>query len=165
MNVVERFAAEAELFSQWAEAGSESGAAAARSGLLRLTRLYSAALELPNCAGGSDEVPDVRVDNAEWNAVFGHAVRLPFDYYGEVFNPLLVPAEEPVVGSIADDIADIYRDVVTGLRHFRAGRRDEALWEWTFSLQSHWGAHVTSAIRVLHCWLTTNDPARLSAEV
>lgn len=165
MDVVKRFATEAERFAKWAEAGSDSGALAARNGLLHLTRLYLTALELPASAGSDEDVPDVRVDDATWKSVFANAGRLPLDFYGEVFNPLPVPAEQPVTASLADDIADIHRDVVTALRHYRAGRRDEALWHWTFSLQSHWGEHVTGAIRALHCWLAANDFSRLSAEV
>jgi hypothetical protein len=76
-----------------------------------------------------------------------------------------VPADKPVTASLADDIADIYRDVVSGLRHYRAGHRDEAVWQWTFTLQSHWGGHITGAIRALHCWLAANDLSRLSGGV
>jgi hypothetical protein len=167
LDAVDRFVAEAELFARWATAGTDEAALAARNGLLRLTRLYSAGLELPASSGGdeTDESVSVEVDRSEWKRVLAHAARLPLDYYGEVFNPLPVPPEEPVVGSVADDIADVYRDVVTGMRHFQAGRRAEALWEWTFSLQSHWGEHATGAIRALHCWLARNDPSGLSAEV
>ena len=164
---VERFVTEAQLFAQWATAATDEDAFAVRSGLLRLTHLYSAGLELPVSSGDieTDKSISVRVDDAEWKQVFAHAAAsLPFDLYGEVYDPLPVPPEEPVVGSLADDIADVYRDVVTGLRHFQADRRAAALWEWTFSLQNHWGQHATSAIRALHCWLATNDPQRLSAE-
>ena len=165
MDVVERFAAEVQQFAAWARAGTDSGAVAARNGLLHLARLHLFALELPASAGRTGEdLPDARVDDAEWKSVFANAARLPFNFYGEVFDPLPVPAEESVVASLADDIADIYRDVVTGLRHYQAERCDEALWQWAFSLQAHWGEHITGAIRALHCWLAANDPSRLSAE-
>lgn len=164
MDVVERFAIEAERFARWAEGGTDAGALAARAGLLHLVRLYLAALELPVSGGGTDkDVPDVRVDDMRWRSIFAHAARLPLNFYGEVYDPLPMPATEPVVASLADDIADIYRDVVSGLRHYQAGRRDEAVWEWTFSLQAHWGHHITGAIRALHCWLAANDPSALAA--
>lgn len=159
---VERFAAEAEQFEQWAKSGSDTGAEAARNGLLRITRLYAAALELPALKDNS-EYDTNRVEDAEWRVVLAIAARLPFDYYGEVFNPLPVPPEAPCVGSLADDIADIYRDVVSGLRTYRAGRPNLAVEQWTFWLESHWGEHATSAIRALHCWLARNDPGWLSA--
>ncbi len=165
MDAVEHFAAEVERFATWADAGSDSGGLAARNGLLHLTRLYLAALELPASAGPDPDAPDVCVDDATRASVLANAARLPLDFYGEVFDPLPVPAEEPVVASLTDDIADIYRNVVTGLKHYQAGRREEALWQWTFSLQSHWGEHVTGAIRALHCWLAANEESRLSAEM
>lgn len=166
MDPIDRFAIEAELFARWAAEGTDEGAIAVRNGLLRFTRLYLAGLEIPECGGdtGTDGSVSVRIDDAEWDMVFAHAARLPFDYYGKVSDPQPVPPEESLIGSLADDIADIYRDVVTGLRHFQAGRRAEAIWQWTNSLQIHWGRHASSAIHALHCWLAANDPARLSAD-
>ena len=165
LDAVARFAGEAASFAEWAEADTMTGEFAARDGLLRLTRLYLAALELPASWAGDADVPGARVTDAETRAVFANARRLPLDFYGEVYDPLPIPAEAPLLGSLADDIADIHRDVLTGLRLYRAGRHDEAIWNWTFSLQSHWGEHVTGAIRALHCWLARNAPLRLSAEV
>jgi hypothetical protein len=91
-------------------------------------------------------------------SVLQEAARLPVDNYGWIFDPLVVPPEEPVVASVADDIADIYRDVVTGLRLDQLGRRTEAVWHWSFYLSRHWGLHATGAIRALHCWLAQEAP-------
>ena len=82
--------------------------------------------------------------------------------YGEVFDPLTIPSEEPVIGSIADDIIDIYRDVVTGLRAYRLGDLANARWEWAFNFAHHWGEHATGAIRALHAWLAANAPDDLA---
>jgi hypothetical protein len=46
---------------------------------------------------------------------------LPLNHYSTCFDPLIVPAEEPVVGSIPDDLADIWRDVKRGLALYEAG--------------------------------------------
>ena len=81
-----------------------------------------------------------------------------------MFDPLPVPPEEPVVGSLTDDIADIYRDVIPGLREYELGRRAQAVWEWGFGLRHHWGEHATGAIRALHCRLAANAFDRLAAE-
>src|SRR5262249_48569314 len=88
-------------------------------------------------------------------AVFAAASRLPVDYYAEVFDPSVIPTEVPVIASIADDIADIYRDVVSGLGAYQVGRRAQAIWEWRFGFEHHWGGHATGAIRALHAWLAT----------
>lgn len=117
VNTVERFAAEAIAFREWAACGTDSGETAARNALLHITKLYIAALELPPVP--SEELngqhDDDRVDDAEWRAILSSASRLPFDYYGAIIDPLIVPPEDsPVVCSLSDDIADIYRDVVSG---------------------------------------------------
>ncbi len=165
MDTVEQFAAVAIAFREWATRGTDTGEYAGRNALLHITRLYLAALELP--PAWSEELADQpdakRLDDAELRALFV-AGRLPFDYYAEVFNPLVMPPEDPVSGSLADDIADIYRDVIMGLREYEAGRRAQAVWEWGFRLQSHWGEHATGAIRSLHCWLAANAFDRLASD-
>lgn len=166
MDAVGRFAAEVGAFRAWA-LGDDAGAAAARNALLRITRLYLAALELP--PAWSDELvdrPDAgRVGNAEWRAVLAAARRLPLDEYGTVFDPTVVPPEHSAtVGSLSDDITDIYRDVVSGLCALEAGRRAEAVWEWGFGFCHHWGEHATGAIRALHAWLAANAADRLSSD-
>jgi hypothetical protein len=162
----ERFAAEATAYSEWAVRGTDTGQYAARNALLHITRLYLASLELP--PAWSDELADPpdaqRVGDGERLSVCAAVRRLPLDCYAEVFDPLAEKPEEPVTRSLADDIADIYRDVVTGLRDYEAGRRAQAVWEWGFGLRHHWGEHATGAIRALHCWLAANAFDRLAAD-
>jgi len=57
--------------------------------------------------------------------------------------------ERPVHGRISDDVADVAIELVHGLRHYEAGRVDEALWWWQFSFLSHWGAQALNAQRAL----------------
>lgn len=159
MDPVEQFAKEAAIFEQWARGAAGSGEEAVHEALIRLLQLYLVGLTLPSAS--SDRLSeDMRVSDEEWRVVHASCARLPLDLYGEVFNPLDLPPLTPVVGSIADDIADIYRDVVTGLRAFRAGLKAEAAWHWRFHFQIHWGEHVTGAIRALHCWLVATRNAR-----
>lgn len=158
MDPVDNFVNEAEAFARWASHGNDTEALAARNGLTLLTSLYLAALKLPDAGTHEEDTPDLTISDEEWHAVYKRASRLPLDYYSEVFNPLPVPSEEPVTASLSDDIADIYRDVVTGLNYYRGGFHQEAAWQWKFSLDYHWGEHITGAIRALHCWLSQNDP-------
>jgi hypothetical protein len=44
----------------------------------------------------------------------------------------------PVVASLADDIADIYRDLKKGFALL--GSRDGAVWEWRHGFEHHWAA-------------------------
>lgn len=98
-----------------------------------------------------------------WKEVYPSlAIRLPFQHYGEVFNPLPVPPEESIVGDLADDLVDIFADVDNGLRWLEAGHSMEAVWEWGFGLVHHWGEHATSAMRAMHCWLVVECPEMLA---
>ena len=154
MDAVQAFANEARRFEQWARLGTDSEETGAREALTRVLRLYGAALELPPpwSEGPNTDEPE-RVDHSEWQAVAAAVSRLPLNYYGELSDPLPVPPGQPGIGSLVDDLADIYRDVVTGLRLYDAGRNGEAVWQWAFNFRVHWGDHATGAIRALHCWL------------
>ena len=166
MDSVDQFAAEARRFREWALNGPDQSEWAARGALVRLTNLYAAALELPPAWNEelADQSDAKSVGEDECRAVTVACRRLPFDLYGEVFDTLPVPPEQPVVGSLTDDITDIYRDVITGLREYESGRRAQAVWEWGSGLRQHWGKHATGAIRALHCWLASNAADRLAAE-
>jgi hypothetical protein len=159
MDAVERFARHAADYEAWARGGEDAGHAAAVEGLRRIGTLVLAALELPRLSEDTGEEPPVgTVTDDEWQAVCAACSRLPVDTYGSVFDPLAIPPEEPVLGSLADDIADIYRDVVNGLRQYQAGHRTAAAWEWRFGFENHWGHHAADAMRALVAFITSSAP-------
>jgi hypothetical protein len=89
------------------------------------------------------------------------------DEYADVVDPLT--NGEVVRGSLSDDLADVAADLAHGLRHYRAGRVDEALWWWQFSYLSTWGVRATTALRVLqsmigHLRLDVEDDTAADAE-
>lgn len=165
MDPLLKFADEAAAFERWLLAGTDREADAARECLIRLLDLYRAAIGLPSEWSGDPEgrVDAERVDDVEWRNAYEASQRLPLDHYSDIFDATAIPSEAAVVGSISDDLADIYRDVVTGLRAYRRGDPAASVWEWSFGLHSHWGAHATGAIRALHWWLCNNAANRLSA--
>jgi hypothetical protein len=69
------------------------------------------------------------------------------DEYADVIDPLT--DGEVVRGSLSDDLADVAADLSHGLRHYRSGEVDEALWWWQYSYLSTWGVRATTALRVL----------------
>jgi hypothetical protein len=73
--------------------------------LLSLLDLYSKALHLPEVEPGQDRLKDIAISAPQIN--FGE-----YDHYWEVFNPYVF--EEPVGGSLTDDILDIYKDIKKG---------------------------------------------------
>ncbi len=68
------------------------------------------------------------------------------DAYTFVFDPY-VP--EVVQSRLSDDLASIAIDLENGLRHFRAGNVDEALWWWQFSYVNNWGNLAGAALNAL----------------
>jgi hypothetical protein len=73
-----------------------------------------------------------------------------WDLYSHVFDP--TRDQEAIKGSLADDIADIYRDLKKGLvcHHSDCKPPDDILCEWRLLFYSHWGDHATSALRTIH---------------
>ena len=73
-----------------------------------------------------------------------------WDRYSEVFDPARDMI--PIVGSLADDLADTYFDLKEGLALQEAGETEPSrvIWEWRFSFDIHWGEHALSALRSLY---------------
>jgi len=97
---------------------------------------------------------------ARWHAVFGDLqsrLEAGWEHYQEVFDPYADPSEEPVIGSLADDLADIYMDLMAGEHHWRAGNYDRAVWEWRFRFETHWSEHLTGALRAIRTLAAERD--------
>jgi len=114
----------------------------------QLPRLYSGALLLPevdwhaaDCEGHHSK----RSLTLVLREKLGDA-----DLYLEIFDPYGRTVESPVIGSLSDDIEDIYAELVSGLQCWEAGNQGGALWSWKFGFRWHWGEHVTGALRALH---------------
>ncbi|WGL52771.1 DUF5063 domain-containing protein [Nocardioides sp. BP30] len=80
------------------------------------------------------------------------------DTYSFVFDPY---EPEIVISQISDDVSSIVADLENGLRHFRRGDVDEALWWWQFSYVNNWG---NLAGAVLNALLMVVAHDRLDAE-
>jgi hypothetical protein len=144
------FANAAREFCRWAESAAGLPEEEAAAALHRMVHLYGCALDLPDLFG-EKEAPDI--DDSEWKAIYKRFGTLPFNYYSQQFNPLPDTPEEPVVADLADDLADIWRDLTRGLKQFDEGLVPAAVWEWRNGFHSHWGRHAAAAIYSLHCWL------------
>ena len=118
----------------------------------------AAAIELPR-AGSDAEAPDIWQD--DYRAIFQRFGSLPFNYSTECFDPIAVPAEEPVTADLADDLADIWRDVKAGLILYDQGERSAAGWQWVIQFSAHWGHHATAALYAIQSWFSQNGDDRL----
>lgn len=151
----EQFIIAARRYCEWAESNYRPDLKSTRQVLELITELYLCGVRL------SSEVQNVEDTDARFAKIRKkfrgcHSGSLPINYYSEIFNPIPVPAEEPVTGSLSDDIADIYRDISRGLGLLDAGYRRHALRTWIVNI-FHWGEHATSAIRVLHSYLSQEE--------
>ena len=68
------------------------------------------------------------------------------DTYSLVFDPY-VP--EVVESLLSDDLTSIATDLENGLRHYRAGDIEEALWWWQLSYVSSWGNLAGATLNAL----------------
>ena len=80
-------------------------------------------------------------------------IQITFDeqiptFYWEEFDPFV--QEEAVCSNLAEDLSEIAADLQNGMREFETGRLGNAVFEWKFGLNSHWGNHVVDALRALH---------------
>ena len=132
----------------------------------RLAVLYLEALRLPDVAAGDREVPSAPTAlswqdlHACWGAYLGD-----LRYYSDTFDPTQLETASAVVSDLADDIADVYGDIIDGLALWPAGDAQDrlaAIWQWRFSFWSHWGQHAGGALRylfqLLSPWLGNRSP-------
>lgn len=144
----EEFADLARRYCQLCERGQCGDDRATVDSLLALLcELSAAALRLPSVEPSDRQDVDRRPQPAD-------LVRFEPNCYRECFNPFELE-EEPVIGSLSDDLGDVYVDLRQGLDTLDRGTPDDArdaIWNWKFSFESHWGEHATGAIRALY-WL------------
>ena len=158
MSATQHFADAARAYVAWAECPTVHGELREAFTARRLlARLIAGVVELPRERADS-EAPDIPAEDQR--RVFERFGRLPFNYYSECFDPLVVPAEEPVVADLADDLADVWRDVKAGLLRYDAGDEAGAAWHWTLHFSAHWGLHATAALYALQCWISKEGDDR-----
>ena len=141
-------------FSGWVYACAMLNAKAIASVPLRL---YAQALKLTEPEDPDYDIEGAGINDLEWGIVLRRAGALPSTYYRSVSEPYDLDCEDFEIGDLADDVADIYRDLSEGLSLLAAGHHAEAQWEFVFSFRSHWGRHAADAIQALHCWIEENS--------
>ncbi|SHG60966.1 DUF5063 domain-containing protein [Massilia sp. CF038] len=155
MTSIDDFAIAVRGFCDWAELAASATTAKSEMLLARrhLSTLYAMAANLPEC---ECEWVDSTLTRNDWTVTFKRFGQLPVGYYGTICNPLEVPAAESALGDLADDLADIWRDLKKGLFLFDAGDRAAAASQWQESFTIHWGDHAANALAVVHFWIGQN---------
>lgn len=122
-----------------------------------LLRLYSCAKNLTLVELQKDTDIEVELPQAEMkNMLQFIAESLPYQYYWHVFDPSFENDTEPVCGDLVDDIGDIYKDIKRSLLLFDIGSeaaRENAVWQFKFYFDAHWGDHCVNALYAIHYFL------------
>jgi hypothetical protein len=124
-----------------------------------LLPLYTAALALPEASGAQfNDIPTqphlLEVQKARVLAQLKTA--LPVDIYWQVYHPFTERSEEPVCGSLFDDLLDVWLDLKPGLEVLSTSPESwsaDVYWDWKFNFETHWGTHAIDALSVIHKWL------------
>lgn len=97
----------------------------------------------------------VETDRVEYARISKRFEAFAFNSYRFVFDPHdLESVDEPVMGMLSDDLADIYRDLAIGLSNVDQKHLDEACFDWSFSYRSHWARHAVNALAAIELYRT-----------
>jgi hypothetical protein len=128
-----------------------------------LPQLIGEAIRLPNVELNDDESQEeeirksqardrMRLTDAQWGQLYESLKEKLGDVnlYWEVWDP--TKHSEPIYGSLADDFADIYRDLKEGLNlsEMHQAIPEDNIWHWRLGYDSHWGKHAIDALRTIH---------------
>lgn len=144
-------ACEAFLLGLQAIAGEDDGGAAVPLLLLEVSQLLLAGARLgaqrdfePATQYQPDVGPDPDLDRMRMRL----AEKLgELDTYAHNIEPY---DADTVPSLISDDLTLIATDVANGLRHFRSGNVEEALWWWQYSYLASWGNNACGVLAALH---------------
>jgi hypothetical protein len=80
--------------------------------------------------------------------------------YLEIFDEKINETEEPVVSSLAENMADIYQDIKNFLLLYQTGTKEvmnDALWECRMNFENHWGQKLVNALRAIHKFICSGE--------
>jgi len=141
-------------FCEWAES-DEHDLMSARSHLISLMSCIPAVEDLRYAS--DSEVEYAYREHEGWEKDIRRFGDLSFQYYRVVFDPHDTDSEqEPVMGNLHDDLADIYGDLWHGLQAMNDGDESEALSLWINSYFYHWGQHASSALHAIDTYYRDN---------
>jgi hypothetical protein len=118
-----------------------------------LLAVVAAAFSIPEQNFSFDESNSHEISHDDWVPIYRRIADVlgpANDYWTGEPSP-----ENPLLGTLsnlplADDLADIWRDLEAGLLALEAGAiESDVLWEWKFTFEAHWGRHASEALRVL----------------
>jgi hypothetical protein len=144
-------ACEAFLLGLRAISSEDDGGAAVPLLLLEVSQLLLAGARLgaqrdfqPESQYQPDVGPDADLDRMRMRLADKLGELDTYAHNIEPYDPDTVPS------LISDDLTLIATDIANGLRHFRAGDIEEALWWWQYSYLASWGNNACGVLAALH---------------
>jgi hypothetical protein len=144
-------ACEAFLLGLRAISSEDDGGAAVPLLLLEVSQLLLAGARLgaqrdfePESQYQPDVGPDADLDRMRMRLADKLGELDTYAHNIEPYDPDTVPS------LISDDLTLIATDIANGLRHFRAGDVEEALWWWQYSYLASWGNNACGVLGALH---------------
>jgi len=148
-----QFAEVVRRYCDWCEAAPRNGREEAQTAFDLLVNLLAG---MPPVQGGFGGGAGREISHDEWKRMHSRFASMPFQYYESRHDPLDIDDRERELGDIADDLADIWRDLKPALELYDSNQQAVAAAEWQFDFEIHWGRHATAALYAIHCWLVDN---------
>ncbi|MFB7876657.1 DUF5063 domain-containing protein [Nocardia sp. NPDC056064] len=134
--------------------GTPAGIELPRTLVPLLATMLAAAAHLPRVEPTAATLPTT-IDHDAWYECYTRCTTTlgPLDIYW-TNRDLADPGAHLTAGSVADDLADIWRDLRTGLDALDSGSHwQDVTFDWRLSYLGHWGNHAVAALRPLHAAL------------
>jgi hypothetical protein len=161
-HVVE-FVAVANEYCKYAEHASEIKSEELLIILQRLLPLlYLKATFIPELTPYFEESNEKFVTESDWSVVhdsFRKKLGSANDYL-EVFDERMKESEGPVVGSLAENMADIYQDLKDFILLYQTGTMEvmnDAIWESKQNFENYWGQKLVNALRAIHKFICSGE--------
>jgi hypothetical protein len=116
-----------------------------------MAELYSIALSLPPVEPEITDADGAPFQTDEWNELHRLLKEKigPLDAYWEIFDS--TAKKEPVQGSLAGDISEIYFDLKRSLELEESDvPKSDLQFDLRFDFRSHWGRHLLGALTAIH---------------
>ncbi|MBA4322987.1 MAG: DUF5063 domain-containing protein [Odoribacter sp.] len=127
-----------------------------------LPLLYLKASFLPEFTPYFEDGNEKFVTETDWTGIqdafkkqFGSA-----NDYLEVFDERINESENPVVASLAENMADIYQDLKDFILLYQTGTievMNDAVWECRMNFESYWGQKLVNALRAIHKFVCSGE--------
>jgi hypothetical protein len=116
-----------------------------------MAELYSIALALPPVEPETTGTDETKFQADKWDELRRSLQEKigSLDTYWQTFDS--TEKKEPVQGSLALDISEIYFDLKQSLELEETGApKSDVLFDWRLDFRSHWGRHLLGALAAIH---------------